>query len=41
MYRSHASVYGPNKPSSLPSIEGGFTSTASMAALGENLGMDP
>jgi hypothetical protein len=37
-YRSHAGVYGPNKPSSLPSTEGGFTPTASMTVLGEKLG---
>jgi hypothetical protein len=28
----------PGKPSSLPSIEGGFTPTASMTGLGEKLG---
>jgi hypothetical protein len=33
--------YGPGKPSSLPSTEGGFTPTASMAILREKLGMDP
>jgi hypothetical protein len=41
MYRSHTGVYGPSKPNSLPSIEGGFTLTASMANLGEKLGTDP
>jgi hypothetical protein len=41
MYRSHAGVYGPSKTSSLPSTEGGFTPTASMAVLGEKLGTDP
>jgi hypothetical protein len=30
----------PGKPSSLPSIECGFTPTASMAVSGEKLGMD-
>jgi hypothetical protein len=39
-YRSHADVYVPSKPSSMPSIEGGFTPTASMAALGEKLRTD-
>jgi hypothetical protein len=34
-------VYGPSKPSSLISTDGGFTPTASMAGLGEKLGMDP
>jgi hypothetical protein len=33
--------YGPGKPSSLPSIEGGFTPTASMAGSGEKLSTDP
>jgi hypothetical protein len=32
--------YEPGKSSSLPSIEGGFTLTASMAVLGEKLGMN-
>jgi hypothetical protein len=32
--------YGPDKPNSLPSTEGGFTPTASMAVLGEKLGTD-
>jgi hypothetical protein len=40
-YQSHASVYGPSKPSSLLSIEDGFTLTASMTTLGEKLGIDP
>jgi hypothetical protein len=40
MYRLHAGVYGPSKPSSLPSTEGGFTLIASMVALGEKLGTD-
>jgi hypothetical protein len=40
-YRSHTGVYGPSKPSSLLSIEGGFTPTASMATLGEKLGTEP
>jgi hypothetical protein len=34
-------VYEPSKPSSLTSIEGGFTPTPSMAGLGEKLGTDP
>jgi hypothetical protein len=33
--------YEPGKPSSLPSIEGGITPTASMAVLGQKLGTDP
>jgi hypothetical protein len=33
--------YGPGKTSSLPSIEGGFTPTASMAGSGEKRGTDP
>jgi hypothetical protein len=33
--------YEPGKPSSWLPIEGGFTPTASMAGLGEKLGMDP
>jgi hypothetical protein len=41
MYRSHDSVYGSSKPSSLSSTEGDFTSTASMVGSGEKLGMDP
>jgi hypothetical protein len=41
MYRSRAGIYGPNKPNSLPSTEGGFTPTTSMAGSGEKLGMDP
>jgi hypothetical protein len=32
--------YVPGKPSSLPSREGGFTPTASMADFGEKLGTD-
>jgi hypothetical protein len=32
--------YGPGKPNSLPSTEGGFTPTASMTVLGEKLGTD-
>jgi hypothetical protein len=34
-------VYGPSKPSSLTSTEGGFTPIASMIGLGEKLGTDP
>jgi hypothetical protein len=41
MYRSHAGVYGPSKPSSLPSTEGGFTPTASMTGSGEKLCTNP
>jgi hypothetical protein len=41
MYPSHAGVYGPSKPSNLPSTEGGFIPTASMAGSGEKLGTDP
>jgi hypothetical protein len=33
--------YGPSKPSSLMSIEGGFTPTALMASSWEKLGTDP
>jgi hypothetical protein len=32
--------YEPDKPSSLPSIEGGFTPTALMAGSGEKLSTD-
>jgi hypothetical protein len=32
--------YGPSKPSSMPSTEGGFTPTASMVVLREKLDMD-
>jgi hypothetical protein len=32
--------YGPSKPSSLPSTEGGFTPTTLMAVLREKLGTD-
>jgi hypothetical protein len=32
--------YGPGKPISLSSTEGGFTPIASMAVLGEKLGMN-
>jgi hypothetical protein len=41
MYRPHAGVYRPSRPSNLLSIEGDFTPTASMAGSGEKLGMDP
>jgi hypothetical protein len=41
MYRSHAGVYGPNKPSSLSSTEGWLKPTASLVGLGETLGIDP
>jgi hypothetical protein len=34
-------VYGPSKPSSMPSIEGDFTPTTSMVGLEEKLGTDP
>jgi hypothetical protein len=36
-----ARCYGPGKPSSLSSIEDGFTPTASMASLGKKLGPNP
>jgi hypothetical protein len=36
----HMLVYEPNKPSSLTSIEGGFTPTASMAGSGEKVGTE-
>jgi hypothetical protein len=41
MYRSHAGASGPGKPNSMPSTEGGFSPTTSMAGSGEKLGMDP
>jgi hypothetical protein len=41
MYQSHAAVYGPSKSSNLPSTEGGFSPTASMAGSGEKLGTNP
>jgi hypothetical protein len=37
----HMLVYESSKPSSLTSIEGDFTPTASMAGSEEKLGMDP
>jgi hypothetical protein len=40
-YRSHVGVYGPSEPSNLPSIERGFTPTASMAGSGEKLSTNP
>jgi hypothetical protein len=40
-YRSHAGAYVPSKPSNLPSTEGGFTPTISMAGSGEKLVTDP
>jgi hypothetical protein len=36
-YRSHVGVFGPSKPSSLPSIDDWLKSTASLAGLGEKL----
>jgi hypothetical protein len=33
--------YRPGKPSSLPSTDGSFTPTASMAGSGDKLGTDP
>jgi hypothetical protein len=36
-YQSHASVYGPSKPNSLPSIDAWLKPTASLAGLGEKL----
>jgi hypothetical protein len=41
IYRSHTGVYGPSKPINLPSTEGDFTPTASMAGSREKLGTDP
>jgi hypothetical protein len=41
VYRSYAGIYEPSKPSSLPSIEGGFTPTTPMAGSAEKLGTDP
>jgi hypothetical protein len=40
-YRSHASVYGPNKPSSLPSIDTWLKPTTSLAGSGEKLRQVP
>jgi hypothetical protein len=37
MYRSHAGVYGPSKPSSLSSTDAWLKPTASLAGLGEKL----
>jgi hypothetical protein len=37
MYRSHAGVYGPSKPSSLSSTDAWLKPTASLARLGEKL----
>jgi hypothetical protein len=37
MYRSHAGVYGPSKPSSLPSTDAWLKPTASLAGLREKL----
>jgi hypothetical protein len=37
MYRSHAGVYGPSKPSSLPSIDTWLKPTALLAGLREKL----
>jgi hypothetical protein len=34
-------VYGPSKPSSLPSTEGGFTPTASMVTSGRETRYEP
>jgi hypothetical protein len=39
-YWSHTGVYGPSNPSNLPSTEGGFAPTASLAGSGEKLSMD-
>jgi hypothetical protein len=41
MYRSHASVYGPTKPSSWSLTGAWLTSTASLVGSGEKLGTDP
>jgi hypothetical protein len=35
MYRSHAGIYGPSKPSSLASTDVGLKSTTSLAGLGD------
>jgi hypothetical protein len=41
MYRSHAGVYGPSKPSSQLSTEARLFPTASLVVVGEKLGTDP
>jgi hypothetical protein len=41
MYRSHAGVYGPSKPSSRLSTEAWLFSTASLTIVGEKLCTDP
>jgi hypothetical protein len=41
MYRSHAGVYRPSKPSSWSSTEAWLKSIASLVGLGEQLGTDP
>jgi hypothetical protein len=40
MYRSHAGIYGPSKPSSRMSTEAWLFPTASMVGSGEKLGKD-
>jgi hypothetical protein len=37
----HMLIYGPSKPSSMPSIEGGFTHTASMVSSRREIGYGP
>jgi hypothetical protein len=37
MYRSYVGVYGPSKPSSLPSTYAWLKPTASLVGLGEKL----
>jgi hypothetical protein len=41
MYRSHAGVYGPNKPSTRRQQKLDFAPTASLVGPGEKLGIDP
>jgi hypothetical protein len=41
MYRSHAGIYGPSKPSSWLPTEASLFSTASMVGLREKLDTDP
>jgi hypothetical protein len=41
MYRSHAGVYGPSKPSSRDQQMLGFAPTASLVGSGKKLGTDP
>jgi hypothetical protein len=41
MYRSHAGVYGPSKPSSWSLTGAWLTPTASLVGSEEKMGMDP